>query len=729
MQVLERVLTGVKRATLAADREPRATSDATGMGAARWCGVSPVSIRPVFGDAVRRHHFENRACRRSGVAVRRVLARRGDSTFLGPSWRRRMPTHRQRLLAAYRGETVDTLPYAPRLDLWYLANRVRGTLPPPHANRSQNELARAEGWAIYFREADDLLDPAFHAAYAHRGIGLHCPKDSIVDFVMPRDVEVTVARDDGLIRVEYRTPVGMVWSTTRYDHETQSLGISTPVHVDHVIKSPADYPAVRHLFANMDVALNPVRFERWAADIGEDGLAVAMGFAGASPMQQIQRDLIDPTQFFFHYSDHYALLRDLVEAMEPLFAKTLRLHAQGPSEIVLWGANFDDMLTYPPYFEREIKPWIDRVGAELGAAGKRLMCHCDGENLGLMDLIHESGMHIAESICPAPMTRVPLAEYYRRWSDKLVLEGGIPSTLLLRDTSDAEFESYLDEMFRAIAPGTRMVVGIADQVPPDAIFSRLQRIGDRVAREGRLPLVAGGLRPTAGLPSAAAAPATKVAVGVADAEDGLDQVWDDIVAGDQSRIRDDVAALLARGVPAEEILNRGMIDAIDDVGDRMETGEAFIPDVLLAARAMAAGMTLLEPHLATAGERRSGRVLIGTVAGDVHDIGKNIVVMMLKGMGFEVRDLGTNVSRDRFCAAVAEWKPDVVALSALLTTTMMEMGKVIAELERRGLRGQVKVIVGGAPLSDVFARNIGADGFGENAVEAVNLVKQFAAAA
>lgn len=639
-----------------------------------------------------------------------------------------MPTHRQRLLAAYRGETVDTLPYAPRLDLWYLANWARGMLPPQHAQRSQNEIARAEGWAIYFREADNLLDPAFHPAYVHRGIGLHGRKDMIVDFVLPRDVEVKVTRADGRIRVEYHTPVGMVWSTTHYDLETQRLGISTPVHVDHVIKSTADYPAVRHLFANMDVVPNPARFAQWVAEIGEDGLAVAMGFAGASPMQQIQRDLVDPTQFFFHYSDHYPLLRELAEAMEPLFTKTLRLHCEGPAEIVLWGANFDDMLTYPPYFEREIKPWIGKAGAELAAAGKRLMGHCDGENFGLMDLIHDSGMHIAESVCPAPMTRVSLGEYYRRWSDKLVIEGGIPSTLLLADTTDDEFEAYLDEMFRAIAPGTHMVVGIADQVPPDAIYSRLQRIGERVEREGRLPLAAGGYRPLAGLQQAKVAPPAPPQA-TADLDEDFDQIWDDVVTGNHMRVQQDVAALLKRGVPAEDILNRGLIAAIDDVGERMATGEAFIPDVLLAARAMAAGMSLLEPHLAEAGERVRGRVLIGTVAGDVHDIGKNLVVMMLKGVGFEVRDLGTNVSRERFCAEIAEWKPDVVALSALLTTTMMEMGRVIAELERRGLRRRVKVIVGGAPLSNVFAKNIGADGFGESAVDAVNLAKEMVAAA
>jgi methylmalonyl-CoA mutase cobalamin-binding domain/chain len=666
-----------------------------------------------------------------------------------------MLTHRQRLLAVYRGEDVDTLPYSPRLDLWYLANKTCGTLPKQHAHRTQNELARAEGWAIYFREADDLLDPAMQKGYDHRGIGLYHAKEWLADYVLPKDVEVKVMREGGRaggkVRVEYHTPVGMVWSTTHYDVETQRLGISIPPHLEPLIKTPDDYPAACHLFAHLDVVPNYDRFRRWAAAIGEDGLAVGMGFMGASPIHQIQRDLLDPTLFFFHYSDHQARMCELAEAMTPVFEKTLKIICDGPAEVILWGANYDDMLTWPPYFEREITPWLRKVGSALAASGKRLMCHCDGENLGLMDMIRDSGMHIAESICPAPMTKVTLGEYYRRWSGNLVLEGGIPSTVLLPETSEADFEAYLDELFRAIAPGQRIVVGVADQVPPNAVFSRLQRIGERVAREGRLPLRGGAAAGGAGASAAASVragtapdtaqvtalaaagtaasgPATGSAAGAhaqhtAQSAD-FDDVWNDVVGGDHVHIREHVQKLLDRGVPAQEILNRGLIEAIGDVGERMASGEAFIHEVLLAARAMTTAVKLLEPHIGSGAELLRGRVLMGTVAGDMHDIGKNLVVTMLKGVGMEVRDLGINVPRERFCDEVAQWRPDVLALSALLTTTMMEMREVIAELERRGLRERVRVIVGGAPVSESFAEKIGADGFAEGAVQAVTLVKE-----
>jgi 5-methyltetrahydrofolate--homocysteine methyltransferase len=213
------------------------------------------------------------------------------------------------------------------------------------------------------------------------------------------------------------------------------------------------------------------------------------------------------------------------------------------------------------------------------------------------------------------------------------------------------------------------------------------------------------------------------------AEETFAEVRKDIFGGKHVAIKPHVQALLDRGVPAAAILEQGLIAAITVVGARMAAGEAFIPEVLLAARAMNVAMGMLEPHLAAGGDRLRGRVLIGTVSGDMHDIGKNLVATMLKGVGFEIRDLGINVSREKFCEEVAAFRPDVLALSALLTTTMMEMKGVIKALEERQLRTGCKVVVGGAPVSAQFAQQIGADGYAPNAVEAVHLAKRLLAGA
>jgi len=631
-------------------------------------------------------------------------------------------THRARIAAALRGETVDRLPFVPRLDLWYLANATAGTLPRHYAGRAMNEIARAEGWAVHHRFADNQLDPVFQPQYLHRGINVFYSRDTVFDVVLPRDVEVKVQRTGARTRVEYQTPLGVVSTTTHYDVESQKNGITIPALVEHLIKTPADYAPAGYLFEHMDVVPSFERFRRWSADeMREDGVPIAIGSLDASPFHLIQRDLSDQTQFFIHYKDHYGAMRGLADRIAPLMDKMIAILRESPAEVVWWGANFDDMLTFPPYFEKEIQPWIRKAATAMQTAGKLLLCHTDGENRGLMDLIRDSGMHIAESICPAPMTKLTFAEYYRRWSPRLTLFGGIPSTVVLPETSDADFEAYMDMFLRAVAPGNRIVAGVADEVPPKAIFARLQRIGERIEREGALPLQAGAARTLETAPQ----PARPEPVPAADeTADVYAEVRQDVFKGKHLDIKTHVTNLLERGVRASDILEHGLIAAITVVGDRMAAGEAFIPEVLLAARAMTAAVGLLEPHLAASGEQQRGKILIGTVQGDMHDIGKNLVVTMLRGVGFEVRDLGVSVARDRFCKEVEEFRPDVLGLSALLTTTMVEMGEVIKALDGRALRGRCRVIVGGAPVSEEFARRIGADGYAGNAVDAVRLAKR-----
>ncbi|MDP6876937.1 MAG: corrinoid protein, partial [Alphaproteobacteria bacterium] len=172
--------------------------------------------------------------------------------------------------------------------------------------------------------------------------------------------------------------------------------------------------------------------------------------------------------------------------------------------------------------------------------------------------------------------------------------------------------------------------------------------------------------------------------------------------------------LLDDNFSAEDILNKGMLPAMDVISQRFVDGTVFIPEVLLSARAMNDGLKLLEPHLATS-NIKCGRILLGTVLGDLHDIGKNMVVSMMKGTGFEVIDMGVNVSTDQVVELVREHKPDILGLSALLTTTMPQMKEIIDALADKGLRDDLKVIVGGAPVNQMFADDIGADGYAQDA--------------
>jgi 5-methyltetrahydrofolate--homocysteine methyltransferase len=185
--------------------------------------------------------------------------------------------------------------------------------------------------------------------------------------------------------------------------------------------------------------------------------------------------------------------------------------------------------------------------------------------------------------------------------------------------------------------------------------------------------------------------------------------------------------MLEEGESPEVILNQGLIPAMEQIGARFKKGDIYIPEVLIAARAMHAGMAILKPILSKSNSPMAGKIVIGTVKGDLHDIGKNLVIMMLEGGGFEVVDLGVDVPVEKFLRAVNEHHPQVVAMSALLTTTVMEMKNTIQAIEWAGLRNQVKTIVGGAPVTEKFARDIGADGYAPDAASAVDKVKELIA--
>ena len=189
----------------------------------------------------------------------------------------------------------------------------------------------------------------------------------------------------------------------------------------------------------------------------------------------------------------------------------------------------------------------------------------------------------------------------------------------------------------------------------------------------------------------------------------LETIYNAILDGDVAGTADGVRSALDAGLGPGLILSDGMIAAMKEVGKRYEEGDFFVPEMLVSARAMQNGLSLLKPYLAGSDIKSAGRVVIGTVKGDLHDIGKNLVGLMLEGAGFEVKDLGVDVPPEKFVEAASGGQADVVALSALLTTTMPNMQAVIEAIQQAGLRGKVKVIIGGAPVTQEYANQIGAD--------------------
>ena len=207
----------------------------------------------------------------------------------------------------------------------------------------------------------------------------------------------------------------------------------------------------------------------------------------------------------------------------------------------------------------------------------------------------------------------------------------------------------------------------------------------------------------------------------------LKQIFDNVLEGAAPAVEAGVKQALAEGIGADVILKEALIAAMDEVGRQYEEGDMFVPEMLVAARAMQAGLTLLKPHLVGGGTESAGKVAIGTVKGDLHDIGKNLVAMMLEGAGFEIMDLGVDVPPQAFVDAVGKGA-QIIGMSALLTTTMSNMGATIEALKAAGVRGKVKVMVGGAPVTQDFANQIGADGFAADASSATRLARELLAA-
>jgi 5-methyltetrahydrofolate--homocysteine methyltransferase len=212
-------------------------------------------------------------------------------------------------------------------------------------------------------------------------------------------------------------------------------------------------------------------------------------------------------------------------------------------------------------------------------------------------------------------------------------------------------------------------------------------------------------------------------------EQVMQDIYNSILNGERNVVPDKVQAALDAGVDASRILNECMIPALAKVGKLFEEGEYYIPEMLTSALSMKAGLAVLKPHLIQANIKAAGKVVVGSVKGDLHDIGKNLVCMMLEGAGFEVKDLGTDVPPEKFVAAVQEGGVDVLALSALLTTTMPNMKTTIETLDQAGLRERVKVIIGGAPVTESYAKLIGADGYAADAFQALTLVKSLVSVA
>lgn len=397
-------------------------------------------------------------------------------------------THKERMLRTARGEWADRLPFAPRLDLWHNANVRRRTLPPryePDATTTQiaDDLGVAHHRIVpeflKVRTPDDSID---------RGLGIFRLRGFAYRAELT-NVDRVVRTEDGSTVVEYHTPVGSVSCKMTLTEEMLQSGASISWLDEHAIKRPEDYRVVGYIFRNIRLSPDYENYAGFQREVGDRGLAVAHGLGSASPVQHLMRDFVDGTQFYYELADHPKEVQELCEDMTPFYEQLVRILAGSPAEAVMMGANYDDTITYPPLFKEHILPWLQRWAEILHADGKIFMSHCDGENEGLLDLLAASGIDVAESVCAPPMVQCSLTAMRRAFGGKITIFGGVPSVVLLEEsTAEEEFEAHIRHLFAEIAPGDRFILGVSDMVPPDAKWDRLVRLAAMVAEWGALPL-------------------------------------------------------------------------------------------------------------------------------------------------------------------------------------------------------------------------------------------------
>lgn len=387
-------------------------------------------------------------------------------------------THKQHMLAVLRGQPVDRIPWVPRLDLWYRANRRAGTLPQRYADASLMEMLDDLGFAYH------AVIPDFKALRtpddeAHRALGIYnlscMPVRTVFDGITYR-----IIQDGDRQIVEYHTPAGTLTTETVYDESMRSAGITITHVTKYAFTDPRDYEPLCCLFRSARVEPNYQGYTAFAQEIGERGFATAYLSSAASPMHLIQRELMPMDVFFYEMNDRPDQLHGLAESIAQYWRQMYAVAAQTPAEVFLLGANYHATIQHPGFFAEHITPWLAEFAASLHRRGKFLLTHTDGENYGLLEQYLASGIDIADSVCPYPMTKLTLAQHRQAFAGRINIMGGFPSVALVKDSmDDQQFGKYLDDFFEQIGRGDHLILGISDTTPPAAEFDRLLKLRDR----------------------------------------------------------------------------------------------------------------------------------------------------------------------------------------------------------------------------------------------------------
>ena len=392
-------------------------------------------------------------------------------------------TDRERILAAIRGEVPDRLAWVPRLEFWYRAGRRRGTLPAELRALSLMEIADRLG-AGYYAVLPDITDCPRETDMIDLALGFY--RLPLLTYATTLEgVDRRVIRRGRETVVEYHTPAGSLRTTSVFTDEMLDAGASMPWITEHAIREPRDFDTVGYIFSHLKVEPQTDGYLAFRQRVGERGIVVGLASPNACPIHHIMRELMPVEQFYYAAYDYPEKIQKLTEQMEPFYQRIKEIVADSPAEVVLLGANYDDMITPPPFFRTYILPALRDYAEVLHRKGKYLLTHTDGENRRLLPLYLEAGFDIADSVCPYPMTSLRLEEVRKAFGNRISIWGGIPSILLLPGSTPVEqFRQYIDDLLSRYGRQSHLILGVSDMVTADADWDRLRWITDKVTSTG-----------------------------------------------------------------------------------------------------------------------------------------------------------------------------------------------------------------------------------------------------
>jgi uroporphyrinogen-III decarboxylase len=368
-------------------------------------------------------------------------------------------TPKEKILAVARGEHLDRLPVGARIDLWYNYNSGHDTLPEKYKGWDQTAVIRDQGATAQLRYFS-VVREEYH------------------------EMEVIEKEEPPYVKTEYRTPLGSVYKTMLF---TTLEGPWIGYEAEKMYKSEKDYPIIEYVLQHITPVLDS-GFDEARRKMGEDGM-VMTGVGLWSPTQRVMREIMGFEPFFYELADHPAKVESLIKNMENLARSKYEIGIKADLEIFNICSNWSDDV-HTPVFKKYFIPWFQEITELLHSHGRLAMAHIDGENRRLLPFLKETGIDIWEAWTPKPMTSVTNKELRNAIGDDGVIWGGVPSTLFEPTCSDEEFDQYVINMFKEIAPGYNFIVGMGDNLPFDGDIERVGRIVELIDKFGRLPISA-----------------------------------------------------------------------------------------------------------------------------------------------------------------------------------------------------------------------------------------------